>query len=159
MGNGLFPEYDEGSLYFSRADVHEVFGTHSKHPFELEGKEWLSIEHYYQAMKFGNENHQEKIRLAHSPQQARKLGRSRSKKIRADWKKVKSVFMTRAVYTKCRTYPEIADKLLATGEDKLVENSQYDYYWGCGRDRRGDNQYGQVLMNVRKKLHEERVTD
>jgi ribA/ribD-fused uncharacterized protein len=159
MGNGLFPEYDENSRYFSRADVYEIFGTYSKHAFELESKEWPSIEHYYQAMKFSSDDDQEKIRLAQNPQQARKLGRSRFKKIRADWERVKTIYMTRAVYTKCRTYPQIADKLLATGEELLVENSQYDYYWGCGRDRRGSNHYGQVLMNVRKKLDEERVTD
>lgn len=68
---------------------------------------------------------------------------------------MKVVFLTRALYTKCRTYPEISDKLLQTKQQKLVENSLYDYYWGCGRDRRGENMYGQVLMNVRNKLAEE----
>lgn len=38
----------------------------------------------------------------------------------------------------------------------LMENSQYDYYWGCGRDRLGHNAYGKVLINVRKKLREEK---
>jgi predicted NAD-dependent protein-ADP-ribosyltransferase YbiA (DUF1768 family) len=37
----------------------------------------------------------------------------------------------------------------------LVESSNYDYFWGCGRDRRGENMYGKVLMNVREKLREE----
>jgi hypothetical protein len=60
--------------------------------------------------------------------------------------------MTRAVYTKCKTHAEIAALLLSTGSNRLVENSQYDYFWGCGRDRRGTNSYGQVLMNVRDKL-------
>ena len=152
---GLFPPDDENSLYLSRADVLEDLGTFSKHAFQLEDKVWPSVEHYYQAMKFDSEQQQEKVRLAEHPKQARKLGRSRFKRIRKDWRKVKVVYMTRAVYTKCRTYPEIAEKLLATGDQKLVENSQYDYFWGCGRDRRGDNHYGVVLMNVRKKLLEE----
>jgi ribA/ribD-fused uncharacterized protein len=63
--------------------------------------------------------------------------------------------MTRAVYTKCRAHPEVAERLLATGDAKLVENSQYDYFWGCGRDRRGHNTYGKVLMDVRSRLREE----
>jgi ribA/ribD-fused uncharacterized protein len=63
--------------------------------------------------------------------------------------------MTRAVYTKCRTHPEVAARLLATGDRRLVENNSYDYYWGCGRDRRGDNHYGRVLMNVRARLRQE----
>ena len=45
--------------------------------------------------------------------------------------------MTRAVYIRARSYPELAQELLNTGEQTLVENSQYDYFWGCGRDRRG----------------------
>ena len=77
------------------------------------------------------------------------------KKIRKDWAKVKTVVMTRGVYIKCRTYPGIAQQLLDTDDRKLIENSQYDYYWGCGRDRRGDNHYGKVLMNVRGKLRSE----
>ncbi len=63
--------------------------------------------------------------------------------------------MTRAVYTKCRTHPNIARELLATGDETLVDNNQYDYFWGCGRDRRGNNAYGKALMNVRAKLREE----
>jgi ribA/ribD-fused uncharacterized protein len=63
--------------------------------------------------------------------------------------------MTRAVYIKCRTHPEIAEALLATGDQVLVESSNYDYFWGCGRDRRGENMYGKVLMNVREKLRDE----
>ena len=106
-------------------------------------------------MKFEDEDYREQIRQASHPKKARKLGRSRRKKIRSDWSKVKQVVMTRGVYTRCRTYPHLAQQLLAAGDRKLVENSQYDYYWGGGRDRRGRNAYGKVLMNVRSKLMEE----
>ena len=58
--------------------------------------------------------------------------------------------MTRAVYIRARSHPELAQELLNTGDQTLVENSQYDYFWGCGRDRRGNNTYGKVLMNVRQ---------
>lgn len=155
MSLGLFPDLDADTHYFSRADVNEEFGTFSRHGFFLEDREWPSVEHYYQAMKFEDPVEQEKIRQAPHPRKARRMGRSRLRKLRPDWAKVKKVYMTRAVYTKCRTYPVIAEKLLATGEKRLLENSQYDYYWGCGRDRRGDNHYGRVLMNVREKLREE----
>lgn len=155
MALGLFPDEDENAYYFSRSDVNEDFGSFSKHSFVLEDKEWPSVEHYYQAMKFEDQNYQEKIRSAEHPKQARKLGRSRLHKIRKDWKKVKPAYMTRALYTKCRSYPHIKEALLKTNDQRLVENSQYDYYWGCGRDRRGQNQYGRVLMSVRQKLREE----
>lgn len=63
--------------------------------------------------------------------------------------------MTRAIYTKCKTHPAVAKCLLETGNKKLVENSAYDYFWGCGRDRRAENTYGKVMMNVREKLKQE----
>ncbi len=79
-------------------------------------------------------------------------------KIRKDWSKVRRVIMTRGIYTKCRTHPDVAQRLLATGDAQLVETTQYDYFWGSGRDRRGSNAYGAVLMDVRKKLQEEAPT-
>ncbi len=158
MSNGLFPDLDVLNHYFSRSDVNEVFGSFSRHSFELEGREWPSVEHYYQAMKFESEAEREKIRLAPHPKKARRMGRSRLRSIRKDWKQVKRVYMTRALWTKCKTYPEIAQKLLATGDLVLLESSQYDYYWGCGRDRRGNNYFGKALMGVRQKLREEAAT-
>ncbi|TGD73407.1 NADAR family protein [Mangrovimicrobium sediminis] len=155
MSTGLFPELDLDALYLSRSDVNELLGTFSRHGFFLDEREWPSVEHYYQAMKFESEEAREAVRAADHPKKARKLGRSRRRKLRGDWSEVKRVYMTRALYTKCKAWPEVARKLLATGERRLVENSQYDYYWGCGRDRRGDNNYGKVLMNVRAKLREE----
>ena len=38
----------------------------------------------------------------------------------------------------------------------IVESSLYDHYWGCGRDQRGHNYYGKMLMDVRDKLRAER---
>ena len=158
MADSLFTSPDEGSFYFSRTDTEQIFGAWSRHGFSLEDKDWPSVEHYFQAMKFNDPAYQEKIRQAPHPRDARKLGRTRFKRIRKDWKDAKLVFMTRALYTKCKTHPEIADALLKTGDQKLVENSVYDYFWGCGRDRRGKNMYGQVLMNIRNKLLEESAT-
>lgn len=155
MANGLFPEIDEDAIFLSRSDPNEGLGTFSKHGFELENLTWPSVEHYFQAMKFTDPGVQEKIRAAAHPKLARKLGRSRFKRLRSDWAQVKEVVMTRGIYIKCRTHNDIAEQLMATAPNKLIENSQYDYFWGCGRDRRGNNAFGKVLMNVRTKLLDE----
>ncbi len=153
----LFPTEPTAAEHFSRSDVMNELGTFARHSFFLDECEWPSVEHYYQAMKFVNQDYREKVRQAEHPRRARKLGRNRFQKRRGDWHQVKATVMTRAVYTKCRAHPEVAAALLATGDKTLVENSNYDYYWGCGRDRRGANMYGKVLMNVRDKLREEQA--
>lgn len=153
----LFPDLDEDTIFIHRTDPEELLGVFSNHPIELEDLEWPTVEHYFQGMKFfeTNKEHAEKIRQLISPKQARRLGRQRFKGIRSDWSKVRRVVMTRGVYTKCKTYPEVAEALIATGNAKIMEASQYDYYWGCGRDRRAENTFGKVLMDVRKKLLQE----
>lgn len=142
-------------LTLSRLDPTHPLAAYSRHGFELEGAEWPSVEHYYQAMKFEEAGYREQIRTARYPADCSKLGKSRKHGRRRGWEGVKEVYMTRAVYTKCRTHPEVAAALLATGELPIVETSQYDYYWGCGRDGRGHNTYGKVLMKVREQLRRE----
>ena len=149
----MFSPTDD-AYYLSRSDVNEPLSSFSRHGFDLDGYFWPSVEHYFQGMKFENSSDREKVRLAEHPAKARRLGRSRFRKLRKDWSNVRRIMMTRAVYTKCRTHPDVAERLLATGDAELFENSQYDYFWGCGRDRRGHNTYGKVLMDVRSKLRE-----
>lgn len=154
----MFSSPSDESVFLSRLDPAELMGTVSNHPIQLEDLVWPTVEHYIQAMQFESDDKREKIRMASSTDHARKLGKTGwFKRPRDDWQQLRSVYMTRAVYTKCRAFPEVADALLATGEKHLVESDQYDYYWGCGRDRRGDNIYGKVLMQVRDKLREEQA--
>ena len=144
---------DKAEKYtLSRQDPTHPLASYSKHGFELDGAEWPSVEHYYQAMKFEDADYREQIRSAQHPAEAAKLGKSKKHGRRRDWEQVKETYMTRGVYVKGRCHPEVAAALLATGEQPIVETSQYDYYWGCGRDGRGHNTYGKVLMNVREKL-------
>lgn len=153
----LFPPQDTSGLYFSMNDVEETpWSRLQVKPFELDGKQWQSAEHYYQAMKSNSPAYQERVRLAATVKKATKLGKSWFIRKRPDWKAVQSTVMTRAVYTQCRTYSDMAESLLETGDEKIVENSQFDYYWGCGRDRRGENEYGKMLMNIRDKLKAEK---
>ena len=142
--------------YLSRSDVNHPLSSFSKYGFELDGTTWPSSEHYYQAMKFEDEEQREAIRLADHPNKAEKLAEANKRYIRKDWQKVREVVMTRATYIKCRTHKVVAAALLETGERKIIETSQYDYYWGCGRDGRGHNTFGKVLMAVREKISEER---
>ena len=153
---GIFGSTDDEATFLSRYDADEPLSSYSRHGFELEGFYWPTLEHYYQASKFAEPEYQQQIRICEAPEQANELGHARKPKRKPDWKKNRVLMMIRGMYIKCRTFDEVANRLLDTGKDKLVENSQYDYFWGCGRDRLGHNNYGKVLMNVRNKLLEEK---
>ena len=53
----LFPPINDNSTYFSMYDEETSWSRYAIKPFQLEGLEWQSIEHYYQAMKFDNETY------------------------------------------------------------------------------------------------------
>lgn len=150
----IFKTVPDNNVYVSRYDPGHLLASYSRHAFELDGAEWPSVEHYYQAMKFEDETIRDEIRQLAHPNDTVKLVKKYKRKIRKDWKKIKVTVMTRGFYIKCRTHKDVAGALLKTGDRKIVERSQYDYYWGCGRDGRGDNNYGKVLMNIRNKLSE-----
>jgi len=150
----LFSSTEPEVVYVSRSDVTNPLAAWSQHGFELDGTQWPSVEHYYQGMKFENPDLRDAIRAAPHPKEARDMARKNKRQVRKHWKSLRRTHMIRAVYLKCRTHPEAGETLLATGSAKIVETSQYDYFWGCGRDGRGENNYGRVLMDVRGKLRE-----
>jgi ribA/ribD-fused uncharacterized protein len=153
----LFPDIDADAVFFSRKDSDELLGSFIELPFELDGRLWPTAEHYCQAMKFEGSPLADKVHAQPSAKLAQKLGESWLNKLKArkDWGEVRTTVMTRAVYIQARSHSDKAEAILATGESPLMENDNYDYFWGCGRDRRGENQYGKVVMNVRAKLRQE----
>ena len=152
----LFAAVDTDAIFFNRLDANELLGTCSKHSFELEDSVWLSAEHYYQASKYRG-SLRDKIRACENPEQAIKLGRGIFRKKRSDWNKIRDVIMTRAMYCKCKTHTEVEQALLATENRPLANNTFGDYYWGVGRDGRGENRFGKILQNVRQKLRDEKL--
>ena len=135
--------------------VKEQFGCFSNfaaYPVELDGKVWPTSEHYFQAQKFAGTGFEEEIRRAGSPMIAARMGRDRSKPLRADWERVRDEVMRRAVLAKFTQHAELRDILLATGDAMLVEHTRNDSYWGDGGDGRGRNMLGQILVSVREEL-------
>jgi N-glycosidase YbiA len=63
--------------------------------------------------------------------------------------------MREALRSKFRAHAELRAELLATGDEKLVENAPGDYYWGCGADGSGKNMLGRILMELRAELRGE----
>lgn len=126
-------------------------------PVAYEGTEYPSTEHAFQAAKTLDPAEREKVRKAPTCGKAKRLGREITR--RPDWDQIKIGVMKDLIRQKFsdKTYPDMAEKLLATGDAELVEgNHWHDNFWGvchcdeCGKD--GENHLGKVLMEVREEL-------
>lgn len=139
-------------FFYTKNDEYGEFSNFSKHGIELDNVWWPSVEHYFQAQKFENADYREKIRTAYTSKQAAELGRSRSVPLRTDWEVVKDEIMYQAVLHKFKTHASLAELLLSTGKQYIVENAPGDYYWGCGKDGSGLNKLGNILVKVRAQI-------
>src|SRR6187455_459542 len=98
--------------FYSTGDEYGEFSNFAAFPFTLDGKQWPTSEHYFQAQKFSDEAYRERIRQASSPMIAARLGRSRSVPIRSDWEKVKLDVMRAAVREKFSAHAQLIMLLL-----------------------------------------------
>ncbi len=126
--------------------------------FTLDGADWPTVEHYYQAQKFAGTPPAdaawvEAIRQAESPRLAKEMGRSAEHPLRPDWETVKERVILKALVAKFVQNPELALRLFATFY-RLVEASPDDAWWGEGPDGTGENRLGRLLMAVRETLPE-----
>src|ERR1051326_8886942 len=109
-------------IYFYTPDgPYGCFSNFSRHGVELDGQYWPTVEHYFQAQKFADPEHRERIARAQTPKQAKSLGWERSIPIRSDWEQVKDEVMGRVVLKKFETHAAIREVLLSTGEEELAE--------------------------------------
>jgi ribA/ribD-fused uncharacterized protein len=124
----------------------------------LNGLEFPTVEHAYQAAKTLEGADRQKIQSASTPGLARKMGRKLHQ--RPDWPEVKVEVMRDLIRQKFEEHPDLQKRLLATGEVELVEgNTWHDNFWGDCRCPRcaaspGQNHLGRLLMEVRRHLRE-----
>lgn len=138
--------------FFGKDGPYFEFSNFAPFGFVEDSVSWPTVEHYFQAQKFpGPEhaNYRERIRTAGSPQHVKTLGQTRDVPIRSDWDDVKETIMQKALRQKFVNAP-LRELLVGTGKRLLVENSPYDRYWGCGRNGKGKNRLGVLLMELRE---------
>lgn len=139
-------------LFWRTSDFYGPFSNFSRHPITVNGKFYATTEHYYQACKAVNQAEHEKIRLAGNPKLAKEI--AQTVELRPNWDTIKLDVMMEALLVKVEQHPKIAELLLSTGDAEIVENSPYDYIWGCGADGSGANLLGKCWMEVREILRE-----
>ena len=106
-------------------------------PMIIDNVVYTTNEHFFQAMKSLNPKERQAIALAPTPGKAKRLGRKVS--LRKDWEDIKEEVMLTGLRRKFSN-PELRKKLLATGNEELIEGTTWhDNYWGicdceaCGR--------------------------
>lgn len=116
---------------------------------EFEGDVYPTSEHAYQAAKTTDPEHRKYIAELVSPAEAKRYARRMP--LRADWEEIKDRVMLSCLRSKFRN-ATLANKLIATGDARLVEyNTWGDQYWGVANGS-GRNQLGETLMQVRGEL-------
>ena len=124
-------------------------------PVQENGVTYPTIEHYFQAQKTTIPFERVAIANAATPGQAKREGRRIT--LRKDWERVKDDVMLQGLRLKF-AIPELAEKLLATGDAELIEGTTWhDNIWGncsCPQCENipGENRLGKLLMQVREEI-------
>lgn len=135
-------------------------------PFELDGVRYQSAEHWMMASKartFGDAATLERILVAPTPADAKKLGREVTPFDAGRWNAVSFDLVVQGNVAKFSQHEDLKAFLLGTGERVLVEAAPRDVVWGIGLGAenvnarhpakwRGRNLLGFALMQARAKL-------
>lgn len=111
-------------------------------------------EHYYQSQKAKMIAEWNWIANAPSPFLAMIAGRAlrKGKELKDDWEEIKVDIMLKGLRAKFSQNHELKEKLLATGDVIIHEDSPNDMFWG----KKGKDMLGKLLMQVRDELRHER---
>lgn len=156
---------DNEISYFSRSKDYKWLSSFNKaNAFEYNGKIYPTVEHAFQAQKIDlddpkKDEYQDKFtdeKLA--PNEAKKMGgkgyfKSNNYSFRAkDWDKVKLSIMKDIVSEYYKSNPDMAKKLVETGDKKLVHKGfGIDGFWGVTK-KENNNHHGKILMEMREEL-------
>lgn len=113
----------------------------------LDGVEYPSVEHAYQAAKTLDPSERERVRSMPTAKDAKRVSYSLSGK-RSDWHEV-NVGIMRCLLEQKFSVPELRAALDATKGFELIEgNTWNDIHWGVCNGV-GENMLGRLLMDIR----------
>ena len=141
------------SIKFYRVgDDYGVFSNFYASPITMDGVKYPTTEHYYQAKKFEGQPLEADVVNCKSPGDAFRLANANTKQRRKDWFAVSLKVMETALYHKFTQHEDLKQKLLDTGNRKIIEHTTKDNFFGDGGDGSGQNHLGRLLMELRAKL-------
>lgn len=120
--------------------------------------EWMTVEHYFQGMKFNESDpsHMISIRKAQNAAIAHRRGiNATHRKQRSSWAKEKEEVLRDANFMKFRQNEDERKILFDTGNSILLLKNVVDKWLGDPGDGSGENKFGLILMEVREELRKE----
>jgi hypothetical protein len=169
-------DFYDPSLRREKQQKYGEFSNFYKSPITIDSKKFENVEHYFQYMKFNDISspdmvwYQQQIYNQKTPGKVKYLSNQqkgarwawmkplseiveeslkRGIKPINDWDYIRNLVMINGVVEKIRQNPIIKKKLLETENKILRENSPRDSYWGIGKDQKGKNMLGKILMCLR----------
>ncbi|MBT6047711.1 MAG: NADAR family protein [Candidatus Scalindua sp.] len=131
----------------------QYFSNFAHSPITIEGIEYPTVEHAFQAHKTFNNTIRKEIAQLKTPGKSKRAGNKVN--LRPDWEEVKYDIMVMCLREKFKIdlYKKI---LLCTQDAELIEDAAEwnDAIWGIGKNGKGTNLLGKALMKVRKELKE-----
>ena len=118
------------------------------------GHVYPTVEHAFQAAKFAAyPDVVKEIQEAESPGQTKKIARKHSQLVPAEWTIfTRELVMMYLLQQKFAKGTAMGDKLVATGDDQLIEGNTWgDTFWGVCNGK-GENTLGQMLMIIRAQI-------
>lgn len=129
---------------------HDFLSNFYESSIIYDGVEYPTSEHAYQAAKSIDPAARKYILGCKTPREAKRAGKALT--LRENWDIIKIDIMTEIVRDKFTRHPDLAVKLLATGDARLIEGNTWgDIYWGVCNGK-GYNHLGKILMQVREEL-------
>ncbi len=152
-------------IEFTKVDLaYGWLGNMYAAPIQFEGKEWLTSEALFQALRYDSEEIREAIRKEKSPMGAKmkaKSFKSEMKVVPMSSEDVEN--MKKVVRIKFNQHLVLKSKLKIKGEHDLVENignrnGERHLFWGMKKvngEWIGNNLMGKILMEIREEMKNE----
>lgn len=140
-------------IFFSSKTPKYKFLTTFYHcNIRINGRNYKSVEHYYQSRKTRNHKLQTWIINAPTASYAFKAGRSLKDEDKIkEWKGVRKEMMKVALFAKFSQNRSLRLRLLSTGDAKLHEDNRRDLLWGAY----GDDMLGKLLVEIRQSIKQQ----
>lgn len=138
-------------------------GNMAPYPVKHDGKDWPTAEALFQAFRFLDPAIKEAIREANSPFQAKLIAKAHRGEMVVVERSEQDVENMRLVLRlKVEQYPELAQQLLSTADDLIIEDATSHpggsaKFWGQvrkGEEWIGENRLGRLWMELRDELRQ-----